>query len=433
MRNGRGEAGQARALVIGGSAGGLLAAATLRCGGWRADVYERSSVELVGRGAGIATHPELAEALDESGVGSHELGLPVTYRLALDKAGAVVARRHHPQTVTSWDRIHQIAREATPDDCYHLGHELVSVSQTEDGVTATFANGSTESGDVLVGADGFRSVVRGVYRPDVRPEYAGYVIWRGLVDEADLPSALHQRIFDHFTFYFPPRYESIGYPIPGRDNDLRPGHRRYNWVWYAGATAEQLLDILTDASGKQYEFGIPPGLLRPEIVAAMRAAAREVVTAPLLDALDLIPQPFVTPVYDFCSPEFAFGRVALLGDAAVTARPHVGYGTTKAACDAVALGRALNAALADGREVAAALRAYEAERQPIGRSTFLRSRQLGSWMGVPFPGDAADVLDDAELHTLPGILRHTGSNEFLTGREPGWMMEAELGDFGAAQ
>ena len=352
----------------------------------------------------------------------------MTYRVALDRAGEVVARRHHPQIVTSWDRLHQIAREATPDDCYHLGHELMSVAQTEDGVTASFANGRSVTGDVLVGADGIRSTVRGIFRPDVQPEYAGYVIWRGLVEEGDLPAALRRRIFDHFTFFFPPRYESIGYPIPGRNNDLRPGHRRYNWVWYAGATPEQLADILTDASGRRHEFGIPPGLLRPEIVARMREAARQVVTQPLLQALDLIAQPFVTPIYDFCTPEFAWGRVALLGDAAVTARPHVGYGTTKAACDAVALGRALNAALADGGDFAAALRAYEAERLPVGRSTFLRSRQLGSWMGVQFPGDASAVIDDAELHTLPGILRHTGSNEFLTGIEPGRMVAAELGD-----
>ncbi len=224
MQNGKGSADQARAIVVGGSAGGLLAAALLRRGGWRADVFEKSPVELVGRGAGIATHPELAEALDESGAGSHELGLPVTYRVALDRAGNVVARRHHPQIVTSWDRLHQIVREATPDNCYHLGHELVSVSQTEDGVTASFANGSSVTGDVLVGADGIRSTVRGIYRPEVQPEYAGYVIWRGLVEEGALPPELHRRIFDHFTFFFPPRYEfdRLSDPRPEQRSTSRP-------------------------------------------------------------------------------------------------------------------------------------------------------------------------------------------------------------------
>src|SRR5262249_41560644 len=52
-----------RAIIIGGSMSGLFAAAFLRQNGWDADVYERSTVELVGRGAGITTHPELLDAL----------------------------------------------------------------------------------------------------------------------------------------------------------------------------------------------------------------------------------------------------------------------------------------------------------------------------------------------------------------------------------
>lgn len=134
MQNGTASADKPRAIVIGGSAAGLLAAATLRRGGWQADVFERSPVELVGRGAGIACHPELAEALDESGAGSEGLGIHVAERVAFDAGGAVAARRDHPQIVTSWDRIHQLGRQAIPDPHYHLGRELVSVTQTEGAV-----------------------------------------------------------------------------------------------------------------------------------------------------------------------------------------------------------------------------------------------------------------------------------------------------------
>jgi 2-polyprenyl-6-methoxyphenol hydroxylase-like FAD-dependent oxidoreductase len=63
-----------RAVIIGGSMSGLLAAAFLRQIGWQCDVYERSAVELVGRGAGITTHPELLEALEKSGAGTRDLG-----------------------------------------------------------------------------------------------------------------------------------------------------------------------------------------------------------------------------------------------------------------------------------------------------------------------------------------------------------------------
>ena len=67
---------------------GLFAAAFLRQIGWDVDVYERSPVELVGRGAGITTHPELLEALEKSGAGTRDLGIEVSKRITIDRAGS---------------------------------------------------------------------------------------------------------------------------------------------------------------------------------------------------------------------------------------------------------------------------------------------------------------------------------------------------------
>src|SRR5436190_2873842 len=94
-----------RALIIGGSMSGLFTAAFLRRIGWDADVYERSKVELVGRGAGITTHPELIEALEGSGAGTRELGIAVDRRITLDKSGVVIGEKVLPQILTSWDRL----------------------------------------------------------------------------------------------------------------------------------------------------------------------------------------------------------------------------------------------------------------------------------------------------------------------------------------
>jgi 2-polyprenyl-6-methoxyphenol hydroxylase-like FAD-dependent oxidoreductase len=79
--------GKRRAVVIGGSMSGLFTAAFLRQVGWQAEVYERSSVVLVGRGAGITTHPELLAALEASGAGTKNLGVIVDKRIALDRKG----------------------------------------------------------------------------------------------------------------------------------------------------------------------------------------------------------------------------------------------------------------------------------------------------------------------------------------------------------
>src|SRR6266699_2787945 len=93
-----------RAIIIGGSMSGLFSAAFLRQIGWRAEVYERSPVELVGRGAGITTHPELLEALEKSGAGTGDLGITVEKRITIDRQGRVIGERPLRQILTSWDR-----------------------------------------------------------------------------------------------------------------------------------------------------------------------------------------------------------------------------------------------------------------------------------------------------------------------------------------
>ena len=94
-----------RAIIIGGSMSGLFTAAFLRQIGWDADVYERSSVELVGRGAGITGHPELMEALEVSGAGTKDLGVEVPKRIAIDREGRITDERPLRQILTSWDRL----------------------------------------------------------------------------------------------------------------------------------------------------------------------------------------------------------------------------------------------------------------------------------------------------------------------------------------
>ena len=112
------------ALVIGGSIGGLFAAAALRRAGWEARVFERVGVELAGRGAGIVTHGPLLDALRAAGVPTLDLGVTVEERVAFDREGGVAMRLPFPQLVTSWDRIHALLREAMPEGAYRLDRTL---------------------------------------------------------------------------------------------------------------------------------------------------------------------------------------------------------------------------------------------------------------------------------------------------------------------
>ena len=380
-----------RAVIIGGSMSGLFTAAFLRQIGWDVDVYERSGVELVGRGAGITGHPELFDALEASGAGTKDLGVEVPRRIAIDREGRVTDERPLRQVLTSWDRLQQILRGTIDPANYHLGRSFTRVEQNGSGVQVHFADGAIEHADILVGGDGIRSSVRGQMAPDVQPIYAGYYIWRGAPNEADLARETLDSIYPLFTFYLPPRQEVITYPIAGFNNDLRPGHRRFNFIWYRVADAARLREMNVDENGVQHEYSVPPPLIRKDLIADMYKDARETLPPALLDALMKIKQPFITPIYDFTAPAIVYGRVAMVGDAAANARPHMGFGMAKAGTDAQALARALR----DHDDIDTALKAYNAERQPLGNIIVNHGRKLGTHMGVNLKTE-----DDRRMHDL---------------------------------
>jgi 2-polyprenyl-6-methoxyphenol hydroxylase-like FAD-dependent oxidoreductase len=368
-----------RALIIGGSMSGLFTAAFLRQIGWDVDVYERSPIELVGRGAGITTHPELLEALELSGAGTRDLGIEVEKRITIDRHDQVIAESPLRQILTSWDRLQRLLRETIDPAHYHLGHTFERVEQDGNGVRVHFAEGRSERGGLLVGGDGIRSAVRAQVAPEVQPIYAGYYIWRGAPDEADLAPSTLASIFPYFTFFLPERQHVIGYPIAGFDNDLRPGHRRYNFIWYRVGDARLLKEMCVDENGRQNEFSVPPPLIRKDLIAQMRSEAAQVMPPAFLDCLRNIARPFFTPIYDFAAPRLVFGRVVLVGDAASSSRPHMGFGVAKAGGDAQALAEALRV---HAEDVDAGLTRYEAVRQPIGERIMLHGRKLGTYFGV---------------------------------------------------
>jgi 2-polyprenyl-6-methoxyphenol hydroxylase-like FAD-dependent oxidoreductase len=366
-----------RAVIIGGSMSGLFSAAYLRRIGWEADVYERSSVPLVGRGAGITTHPELLDALESCGAGTHALGIELEKRILLDRGGRIVAEKPLAQLMTSWDRLQQLLQRNVPASCYHLDHDFERVEQDGREVRVYFTNGNSETADLLIAGDGIRSKVRAEVAPEVQPIYAGYYIWRGAPNEADLgPEAM--RIFPYYSFYLPERQQVLGYPIAGLDNALEPGRRRYNFIWYRVGDAARLREMCVDEHGRRHEYSVPAPLVRKDLIAQLHADAEAILPPALLDALKKIAQPFFTPVYDFNAPSLVYGRVALVGDAAGASRPHMGFGVSKAGGDAQALAQALE----QHHDIDAALARYDAARQPIGERIVRHGRLLGTHLGV---------------------------------------------------
>jgi 2-polyprenyl-6-methoxyphenol hydroxylase-like FAD-dependent oxidoreductase len=371
-------------------------------------VYERVAEPLAGRGAGIVAQPELKAALRALGLDAdRDLGVEVPTRVMYARDGAVTHRIDWSQTMTSWDRVFHLLKAALQAR-YQRGKELRRIAQNAQGVTAHFADGSVVQGDLLVGADGIRSTVRQQYLPALSPLYAGYTAWRGLVAEAAFPPTLHAQLFEEFSFCLPANEQMLGYPVAGPDNDLRAGHRRYNFVWYRPASEEhELPRLLTDESGRIHALSIPPPLIARDVVARMRDAAAQVLAPQFDEMLSLCAQPFLQPIYDLEVPRMAFGRVAILGDAAFVARPHVGAGVAKAAADALALADAVAAT----DDIEGALRRFESARLSVGEKIIARARHLGAYVQADLKTEAERL--HAARHRKPeAVLAETAVMDF---------------------
>jgi 2-polyprenyl-6-methoxyphenol hydroxylase-like FAD-dependent oxidoreductase len=178
-------------------------------------------------------------------------------------------------------------------------------------------------------------------------------------------------------FGFPDGELMLSIPMPGPRHD---GGRTCHFVWFRPATEHRLAELCTDASGHRHGISIPPPLIRPELIAQVRRDA-EARLAPQLAALvNAAPQIILQPIFDLEVPRMVFDRVALLGDAAFVARPHVASGVMKAAIDAETLADAL---AAEG-DVATALQRYNDLRQPYGVALVERSRHIGATILAPW-------------------------------------------------
>ncbi len=176
--------GKPRAIVIGGSVGGLFAASLLRQSGWDALVFERAGGDLSGRGAAIGCSNELFDVMRRLDLPTETIsGVSVQSYLVLDRSGHVTHEAKRKSITAAWAYIYRPLRAAFPSDHYHPNMTLTRIEADAATVTAMFANGTQAQGDIVIGADGNHSAVRHQYEPTTQPRYAGYVAWRGVVEE----------------------------------------------------------------------------------------------------------------------------------------------------------------------------------------------------------------------------------------------------------
>jgi len=360
--------GKHRAVVIGGSLGGLLTASTLRAAGWEVDVFETSPGQLDSRGGGVVLQPDVLDALQFAGVKPPDPpGVPSGERIYLDREDKRVEELYMPQMQTSWSLLYRAMKDALPTQHLHSGETFVNFRTEGDKVVALFDNGRSEEADLLVGADGIRSTLRSRLLPEVMPAYAGYVAWRGLVEELDLPAQAASTLRGHFAFQEGDGHSALSYMIPGDDDSTEVGKRRWNWVWYRKYSRAQLEQLLIDRNGVARPFSLPPGSTKTADITQLRADAKLMMGPTFRALVDSTEDPFMQPIVDLRAPKMVFSRAVLLGDAASVPRPHTAGSTAKAASNAHALALALLSAQRKGETIDSALKHWESQQLQRGK------------------------------------------------------------------
>ena len=355
--------------------GGLTTALLLRTLGHDVDVFERATGELTGFGAGIAAHEVGVRYFVERTTHSlADMTVPVhTYRL-LDGSGSLLWEEPVEYRFVSWGSLYRVLLGEFGRERYHQGAALVGFDQDAQGVDLRLASGQQLRCDLLVLADGVQSTGRQRLFPGVEPVYAGYVAWRGTVDERDIPSRIRDRIDDTITYALIPNSHVLVYPIPGAGGRVDRGHRLWNFVWYRNVAKGAAFDeLMTDRDGVPHPISLRPGRVQDRFVREMRefaAALPEDVSA----VVAATGQPFIQAVMDVASPAMAVGRVCILGDAAFAARPHAAAGTAKAAENAWTLAEAIEAC--DG-DLPGTLQKWSTHQTALGSSLLQRTRHIG--------------------------------------------------------
>lgn len=368
--------GAPRALVVGGSLGGLMTGLELLAAGCDVEIFERSEHVLDDRGAGIVMQPETLSILsNRCGLKEDQVGVWLHYRQYLNATGGVDLHQVAPQLMTSWGLLYQAFKQAFPAERYHNAAALVDLNDSGDTVTGHFENYGEREADLMIGADGSRSFVRGRLFPAVEPRYAGYVAWRGVVPESNTSPELLQIFGDHFTFQQMKQSHILCYLIPGPNGELNPGSRRLNWVWYWNVPETELPALMTDQTGKQRGVSLPPGSARPDVIDAQNAVAEQVLCPQFRQLWEATKQPFLQPIVDLSVPKMVVNRICLVGDSGFVPRPHTAASTSKAAANAIALGAAVGESQGD---IDAALRAWEPGQLELGRYLEHHGIQLGN-------------------------------------------------------
>ena len=348
-------------LIVGGSLTGLTFA--LACAKWGvpARVLERATVEPREGGALGVNRNHLARVIGVNPrVNGQVSALPV-----------VVCQ----QEVTSWYLLHRWLRNQALQ-CEEItlieGFDVCRVTQHDGVATAVGRDGRRMNAWLIVGADGYRSIVRAA-------TYAGYMLWRGLVDESDLPlNTRWPRNDQGGGFISSVGYRLIAYAVPGRDGSTQPGERQISFAWYDPTRAALLYEQQCISRSQTVLAPLLPENISSQLRGELLDQTREIWPDPWRSAVVYALEKsavFATPVAEYYPNRLCRGRLAVIGDAAHVVSPITGKGFAAGLLDAETLAKSLkDCRVRNEPDASWALQRYEDERLDEARELAVTSK-----------------------------------------------------------
>ena len=365
---------QAKIAIIGGSIAGCAMAITLRRMGCAVDVYERSPTTLAARGAGIILPEQLQRLLLDMGYLPEGFpGFQLQQRDWIVDDGSAAGKRLWRQQVSgvanNWGSLWQALKADIPNDNYHIATRLVDFTNSPAGVRFTLSDGTEHDADLLIAADGYRSLIRERMEWGSESDYAGYVLWRGSVplDRIRDKQLLKQLTAD--ASWLSVCYSgghAVIYLMPSGADGVGDANLSVNWAVYTPPPA-------------QHDFSRPTSIAAGSVSAALYAQLddllRDSFPAQIEALLRLTRRDEISiqPIYDELAIRFADQRVLFCGDAGGVVRPHTASGATKALQDALALARLA----VEIEDLDALLAAYDDERVRACNALVDTGRRIG--------------------------------------------------------
>jgi len=333
--------------IVGGSIGGCAAAVGLSRQGWDVEVFERSDKELVARGAGIGTFTPLLDALVERDLIDADLRRlsagPIRWvgRDSRSPSGRLFGADPLglPGSWLTWGDLYSQLRRRVPPGVYVGGAPVTGIELDARRPSLRLADGSRRQYDLVVCADGYRSLGRATLFPEAELRYRGYVLWRGLLPHHP----------DHDTAVLEESGVRCGYSgghgvfylVPSSRAELGAGARDINWALYLQVPDAELSATLTDRHGRTSNGSVAAGLLAPDREAAFKARADALLPKAFAQVVDASRNTFVQAIFTVTVPAYHRGRVCLIGDAGTLHPPFTGNGVLKAITNALELAHAL--------------------------------------------------------------------------------------------